>query len=204
MRKTRQETAATRQRIVEAARTEFRRHGIAGSGLTGLMAAAGMTQGGFYKHFASKALLVAESTAVSVDVLVDELHRLTAQPDEAGRFNAIVEGYLSSAHRDGDQGCPYAGLGSELARGDELVRTAAVDGFERMIALLSEQLEDGVDATRRDQALLSMCAMMGALTVSRIASGLPLSDEILESVKRQMRLPHPAAVSSVGDQGLNA
>lgn len=186
MRKTRQETAATRQRIVEAAQTEFRLHGIAGSGLTGLMAAAGLTQGGFYKHFASKAQLVAESTTAAVDTLVEQMQSLAPEPGATGAFTAMVNGYLSHAHRDGDNGCPYAGLGSELARADEDVRSAAVDGFERMIALLTQPLHDGHDATARDQALLTLCAMMGALTISRMASGQALSDEVLEVVRKQL------------------
>lgn len=186
MRKTRQETAATRQRIVEAAQTEFRRHGIAGSGLTGLMAEAGLTQGGFYKHFASKAQLVAESTTAAVDTLVEQMQSLADESGGTGEFNAMVSGYLSHGHRDGDNGCPYAGLGSELARGEEEVKSAAVEGFERMIGLLTQTLHDGQDATARDQALLTMCAMMGALTVSRMAAGQSLSDEVLGAVRRQL------------------
>jgi TetR/AcrR family transcriptional repressor of nem operon len=186
MRKTRQETAATRQRIVEAAQTEFRRHGIAGSGLTGLMAAAGLTQGGFYKHFASKAQLVAESTTAAVDTLVEQMQSLAPEPGAADAFKAMVNGYLSPTHRDGDNGCPYAGLGSELARADEDVRRVSVEGFERMIAVLTQPLHDGEDATARDQALLTLCAMMGALTVSRMANGQALADEVLESVGRQL------------------
>lgn len=186
MRKTRQETAATRQRIIAAAQTEFRRYGIAGSGLTGLMAAAGLTQGGFYKHFASKAQLVAESTTAGVDTLVEQMQSLPPEPSVAGEFKAMVNGYLSQGHRDGDNGCPYAGLGSELARSEQEVKSAAVDGFERMTGLLSQQLQDSPDDTARDQALLTMCAMMGALTVSRIAAGQPLSDEVLGAVRRQL------------------
>ncbi|MDB6142264.1 MAG: transcriptional regulator TetR family [Pseudomonas sp.] len=186
MRKTRQETAATRQRIIAAAQTEFRRHGIEGSGLTGLMAAAGMTQGGFYKHFASKAQLVAESTTASVEALVDELESLPAEPGVAGAFKTMVNGYLSQSHRESDKGCPYAGLGSELSRGDDDVRNAAVAGFERMIEALSKPLVEATQTAARDQALLTMCAMMGALTVSRMAVGQPLSDEVLEAVRRQL------------------
>ncbi|MFJ3485904.1 TetR/AcrR family transcriptional regulator [Pseudomonas sp. NPDC090202] len=196
MRKTKQETAATRRRIIAAARGEFRRHGIAGSGLTALMAAAGMTQGGFYKHFQSKAQLVAESTMAGVDELLEGLGALPPEEGPAGAFNATVNGYLSLAHRDGASGCPYGGLGSELAQGDEQVRASAVAGFERMIALLSRQIPPGEQASSRDQALLSMCAMMGALTVSRMADGEALSAEVLAVVSRQL-------IGHVGQQATN-
>jgi Fumarylacetoacetate (FAA) hydrolase family/Bacterial regulatory proteins, tetR family len=55
MRKSKQEAAETRERIVEAA-AEFCRNGISATGFSDLMAAAGLTHGGFYRHFASKDL----------------------------------------------------------------------------------------------------------------------------------------------------
>ena len=61
MRKSKHEAAATRQRIVTAAAAAFRKSGIAGTGLSDLMAAAGLTHGGFYRHFDSKDQIVAEA-----------------------------------------------------------------------------------------------------------------------------------------------
>jgi TetR/AcrR family transcriptional repressor of nem operon len=186
MRKTRVETAATKLKIVDAARAEFRRHGVDGIGLTGLMAAVGMTQGGFYKHFESKAQLVAQATTAAVDDLLEKLVELPPESGDAGAIAASVHGYLNAAHRDGDKGCPYAALGSDLARGDDQVRDAAVSGFERMIQLLSTQLADARSERPREDALLTMCAMMGALTVSRMAQGEGLSEEVLEVVGRKL------------------
>src|SRR5260221_12464093 len=67
MKRSKQETAETRKRIVETAATEFRRNGIEGTGLADLMGAAGLTHGGFYRHFDSKDHLLAESCAAAVD-----------------------------------------------------------------------------------------------------------------------------------------
>jgi AcrR family transcriptional regulator len=61
MRKSRKETAKTRERIVKKAAHAFMRDGIAESGLLNVMASAGLTQGGFYRHFASKDQLVSEA-----------------------------------------------------------------------------------------------------------------------------------------------
>jgi TetR/AcrR family transcriptional repressor of nem operon len=73
MKRSKQETAETRKRIVETAATEFRRNGIDGTGLADLMGAAGLTHGGFYRHFDSKDHLVAESCAAAVDSVVESL-----------------------------------------------------------------------------------------------------------------------------------
>lgn len=186
MRRTREEAAATRDKIVEAAAVEFRRHGIDGSGLTGLMAAAGLTQGGFYKHFSSKAQLVAEATKVAVDGLVEELQMLLPNVESRERFGVLVGGYLSQSHRDGVAGCPYAGVGSELARAEKPVRDVALEGVERMVTLLADQLEGQSKTLAREQSLLAMCAMMGALTISRMAEGAPLADEVLEAVSNRL------------------
>ena len=50
---------ATRRRIIEAAGRRLKRDGIDGSGIAILMADAGLTNGAFYAHFASKDDLVA-------------------------------------------------------------------------------------------------------------------------------------------------
>ena len=73
MRKSKQEAAATRQRIIKAAAAAFRKNGIAGTGLSDLMAAAGLTHGGFYRHFDSKDQIVAEACTAAAESLVEQL-----------------------------------------------------------------------------------------------------------------------------------
>src|SRR5260370_8835681 len=73
MRKSREETARTRERILDAASEEIRANGVAGSGLAGGMKAAGLTHGGFYQHFGSKDQLVTESVARAFDLALREL-----------------------------------------------------------------------------------------------------------------------------------
>src|SRR5271169_640265 len=81
MRKSREETAQTRARIVSAAAAEFRRNGIVATGLNDLMGAAGLTHGGFYKHFESKDQLVRESCIEAVQTAI--LERLAAAASQA-------------------------------------------------------------------------------------------------------------------------
>src|SRR3954447_10001044 len=93
MRKSREEVAQTRRRIVEAASCEFRKNGVVATGLNDLMKAAGLTHGGFYKHFASKDQLVAEATTAALDAL---LGGMAAHPS----IDAAVAAYLTTRHRD--------------------------------------------------------------------------------------------------------
>ena len=66
---------ATKRRIVEAAGRRFKRDGIDRSGIAALMADAGLTNGAFYAHFASKDDLVATAIA---DQLREQREQLLA------------------------------------------------------------------------------------------------------------------------------
>src|ERR1700689_1504982 len=113
VRKSREEAAQTRKRIVEAASAEFRKNGIVATGLNDLMKSAGLTHGGFYKHFDSKDQLVAEACAEAVEAIMGVM---AAQPT----MNAAVAAYLSARHRDNPaSGCPLSAIGTELARSDK-------------------------------------------------------------------------------------
>ncbi|MHC8319856.1 TetR/AcrR family transcriptional regulator [Pseudomonas sp. GB2N2] len=189
MRKSRQETSETRQRIVEAASVEFRRHGAGGTGLAGLMAAAGLTHGGFYRHFESKDQVLAEACGVAVDALVAELEEVA----DVGGFDAAVRLYLSANHRDSlGIGCPYAALGSELVRSNEPVREVATLGLEKVFEWLAAQSEPGGSESARAQSVVAMCTMMGALTLSRMVSRPALSIEILQTALDHLTEPEVA------------
>src|SRR5258705_13865302 len=69
MRKSKAETAKTRERILEAASAQFLSHGITEAGLAQLMRAAGLTHGGFYRHFASKDQLGSEACSQAAQSL---------------------------------------------------------------------------------------------------------------------------------------
>jgi TetR/AcrR family transcriptional repressor of nem operon len=177
MRKSREEAAQTRRRIVEAASREFRKNGIVATGLTDLMKAAGLTHGGFYKHFASKDELVAEATTAALDAL---LEGMVAHPTS----NAAVAAYLSTRHRDDPaSGCPLAAIGSELSRMNKKTREAATEGFKRLVAVLA-----GTSETQhaRRRALLAVATMIGAVTMSRVVTDPGLSAEILRAAEKSL------------------
>ena len=75
MRKTKEDTAATRRAILEAALTVFSRQGYAAARLEDIAREAGMTRGAIYWHFSSKAdlynTLVSEVSARS-NVVVEQ------------------------------------------------------------------------------------------------------------------------------------
>src|SRR5262249_48161277 len=91
MRKSKQEAAETRRRIVKAAAAKFRQNGIGGTGLSDLMAAAGLTHGGFYRHFDSKDQIVAEACAAAAESLIDQLAASASGKSPQRGLKTIVE-----------------------------------------------------------------------------------------------------------------
>ena len=180
MRKSREEAAQTRKRIVSAASKEFRKNGVVATGLNDLMSAAGLTHGGFYKHFETKDQLVAEACGEAVVAVTEMLNTNTA----AG--TPPITTYLSAFHRDNPEaGCVLAGIGSELGRSDEQTRSVATNGFLKLVELVAAQFGKQSPAVRR-RALVAVSTMIGAVTMSRIVNDPKLSAEILKEAEKSL------------------
>jgi TetR/AcrR family transcriptional regulator, transcriptional repressor for nem operon len=187
VRRSKQEAAVTRQRIVEAAAASFGKNGIAGTGLSDLMAAAGLTHGGFYRHFASKDQIVIEACTAAAESLVEQLAASVAKKSPQRGLNAIVENYLSTAHRDDPaDGCPIAALGSEIARGDERTRAAATQALLRFVEVIASRFGKTPPDVARRRALVAAATMIGALTISRIVTDSELSAGILREAAKHL------------------
>src|SRR5688500_4069485 len=90
--------AANHDRIVDIAATRIRRSGINGVGVAEIMQEAGLTHGGFYRHFKSRDELV--GAAVERALAQGSARTMAAAEDGGTRaFEAIIDDYLSHAHR---------------------------------------------------------------------------------------------------------
>jgi len=185
--RSKREAAATRQRIIRESAAAFRKNGIAATGLSDLMAAAGLTHGGFYRHFDSKNQLIAEACGAAAKSLAEQIAASTSKKSPRDGLKAIVEKYLSAAHRDEpEDGCPVAALGSEIARSDERTRAAATEGFLKLAEIIASQFRKTRPDVARRRALVSVATMIGALTMSRIATDSELSASILREAEKQL------------------
>jgi TetR/AcrR family transcriptional repressor of nem operon len=184
MRRSKQDAAETRRRIIIAAAAEFRRNGITDTSNSDLMAAAGLTHGGFYRHFESKDQLVAEACDAAVRSMVDTFAAAAAGKSPRSRLKAAAA-YLSTKHRDDPaHSCPLAALGSEIARCGEGVRSAATDGFLRLVEIIAAQYDGARPDLAKQRALAAASLMIGAMTMSRIVTDPELSSEILSQANR--------------------
>jgi TetR/AcrR family transcriptional repressor of nem operon len=189
MRKSKIESAATRNRIVAAAAREFRQKGIHATGLAGVMAAAGLTHGGFYRHFDSKDQLVAEACAASMQNSVELTEGAASQEGGEKGLETILEIYLAAEHRDRADCCPLVSLGSELARADRETRATASAGFLKLVDLVAKQYRNMKPRDARSTAIFAVAAMIGAMTMSRIVPDAKLAAAILKETKRHLANP---------------
>lgn len=166
--------------IVEIAAQKMRESGTEGPGVAEIMKEAGLTHGGFYKHFGSRDDLVAEAVEAAIAQGREGYEKVTAEADDP--LAAFVDWYLSSTHRDDPgTGCAVVALGSDAARADERVRAAYRGQVESYIAHMEELLGGGEEARRR--AIAAVTSMVGAMLISRAVGDEALSEEILAAVR---------------------
>lgn len=168
---------STHERIVGIAAERFCELGIEGLSIANLMKEAGLTHGGFYKHFESREQLVTEA-------LNSALQRSRAQTRSyQAHFPALVSKYLSPEHRDNlSHGCAIGALISDIGRVQNQARTLYTQTLQSNLNHLQSLLSDK-HATKRGEAIMAFSAMVGALGLSRAVNDQALSDEILACVE---------------------
>jgi TetR/AcrR family transcriptional repressor of nem operon len=165
----------------------FREHGIAGVSVADLMAASGLTHGGFYGHFDSKDELAAAATAQAFkETDARWMQRMESEPDNRAKRAKIAEGYLSNRHRDhADNGCAAVALAGDVAREEagKPVRAAYTAGIESQVNILASVSDAATPEAKRRDAAVQLALMLGAVNLARATKGTPLSDEILAAAR---------------------
>ncbi|MFF4394931.1 TetR/AcrR family transcriptional regulator [Streptomyces sp. NPDC001480] len=183
MRVTKAQAEQNRAHIVATASRLFRERGYDGVGVAELMAAAGFTHGGFYKHFRSKADLMAEASASGLSQTMARTEGL--DPAE------FVERYVSREHRDGrGDGCTIAALGGDAARQPADIRTEFAAGIENLLTALQSQSDTPGDTDQRAARMMvidMLAHSVGAVMLSRACpDDSPLADEILYVCRKEI------------------
>lgn len=176
MRVSRETAQKNRQNVVRTASEQFRTHGYDGIGIAGLMKAAGMTQGGFYKQFENKEALECEATKLALN----DNFELWAKSIEGKNdpLGALAQWYLSPQHvRAVGQGCAYAALASEATRQRPALQTIFTSAVAQQIEHLTQALGDNPES--RTKAIQGMSQMIGALILARAVDDEDLQHDIL-------------------------
>jgi TetR/AcrR family transcriptional regulator, transcriptional repressor for nem operon len=169
---------STRKHIIEIASRRFRRNGASASGLAGIMAEAGLTNGAFYLHFESKEVLLQEALTAA---LAERRSRVEHDSRSGRGIEGIIRRYLSADHLgSSEDGCPCAALLAEIGRHPEPTRKAYEDGLLLYISALAAHLPDPGSESSNSHAMAIFSLMVGTLQIARAVADASLAEDILE------------------------
>jgi len=183
----RAEKEKTHKRIVKIAAKRFREEGLAGVGIAELMKEAGLTVGGFYKHFDSRDDLVAEAVSSAFGNWKSQVDAVASGGPPVS-YAKLIDDYLNEAHRSNPgAGCVFSALAPEIARSDKRTRGLASEQIRNDIELIAALLPGKDKRTARSRAILTFSALVGAMALARAVSDEALSREILKSVAELLK-----------------
>jgi TetR/AcrR family transcriptional repressor of nem operon len=183
------EKAETHKRIVKIASKRFREDGLAGIGIAELMKEAGLTVGGFYKHFDSRDDLVAEAVGSAFGGWKRRVDA-AASGGPPVSYAKLIDDYLNHAHRDNPgTGCAFSALAAEIARSGKQTRALATEQIRNDLQLIASLLPGKSKRAARSKAILTFSALVGAMSLARAISDEALSLEILKTVAEVLKNP---------------
>ena len=174
----------THQKIVKDASRRVRAEGLSGAAVSAVMKDAGMTHGGFYKHFGSKDDLLLESLREGFREIEDALAHAAEQSPSGEAWKAIVKTYLSlDLCEHPDRGCPLAALAPELAGADKNMKpqiaAELVNYKGRMLPFMP-----GQRTTDKERAFFAIFStMIGAVEIARMLPDRAMREKVLGSTR---------------------
>jgi TetR/AcrR family transcriptional repressor of nem operon len=176
--------AEIHMKIVKDASRRVRAEGITGAAVSAVMRDAGLTHGGFYKHFGSKDELLTESLSEAFRDISDRLAHAGEQAQPETAWKAIVKTYLSLEYCNHvEYGCPLTALAPELARVDEAIKPRI---FEELKKYRSRMLPfmPGRRTADKERAFFSIFStMVGAIEIARMLPEPVMREKVLASAR---------------------
>jgi TetR/AcrR family transcriptional repressor of nem operon len=184
MRYTPEHKGEIRQKIVKDASRRVRAEGMNGAAVAAVMRDAGLTHGGFYKHFESKDELLVESLHAGFREIGDALVEAAEKSKREVAWKAVVKRYLSPEYCDhAERGCPLPALAPELARAEKAMKAAIVGELiaykNRMVPYMPGRRT--ADKERAFFAIFS--TMIGAVAIARILPDPAARAKVLKTAR---------------------
>jgi len=179
--------AASHDRILDIAAARIRRDGIGSLAVAELMKEAGLTHGGFYRHFDSREQLVAEAAQRA---LTQGSAWTIASGKLGGQrgYTALVDGYLSAWHRDHPEaGCGVAGVAADAARAGGPARGSYTRQVKECLAVIADLTGNPDRQAGEREAVLTLSALVGAISMARAVDDPDLSEQILTNAAAALK-----------------
>ncbi|MFQ5415694.1 MAG: TetR/AcrR family transcriptional regulator [Myxococcota bacterium] len=194
----------THRRIVDVAVRQLGEQGLSGAAVQRIMNEAGLTHGGFYSHFDSKADLVAQALSAALRIASERLFRRVDHLAAPDRRKRLLDAYLSPAHRDAPgAGCPLASTSADVARSSACVRRAYEDELRKIIEHIEADFHELAGDAAHARAVGTLAICVGGLLLARAVDDPALSDDILQSC-RQFGSGMEETRARTGEKGIRA
>lgn len=179
--------AASHERILEIAAARIRRDGVDNLSVADLMNEAGLTHGGFYRHFDSREQLVAEATQHALREGSAWTIAAAKIGGQRGRTK-LVDGYLSKWHRDHpESGCGVAGIAADVARASSSAQAAYTRQVKECLAVLANLVDNADRQVEEREAVLTLSVLVGAISIARAVDDPDLSQQILTTAAAALK-----------------
>jgi TetR/AcrR family transcriptional regulator, transcriptional repressor for nem operon len=186
MRVSRDQAEKNRETVINVASQLFREHGFDGIGLKDLMKAAGLTQGAFYKQFASKDDLAAQASRRAFE----SAHRrrsAVAAANPQDPLAAVIALFLSMEHRaERMDGCPLVALGADAARQGPEVKASFEAGIKDYLENFGRLLGEAGGEEPSGKAMTILSTMVGAVLLSRAVNDKRLAKRLLQAAAKSV------------------
>lgn len=177
--------AQSRERIIEAAARQFRGRGTEAVRVADVMRQAGLTHGGFYKHFAGKDDLFEAAVSMALSDLSSRILELTGGRPRPAALRAVIDFYLSEEHlRKPDLGCVLAALGTEIGRMSKAMKRHVSAQLDDYAARLEHLLPGGSTGERRAAFHVLFSSMAGCMMAARAYTDETTQRDILAASRK--------------------
>lgn len=172
------------QKIVKDASRRIRAEGLTGAAVSAVMRGAGLTHGGFYKHFESKDELLLESLREAFREMVERLVRAAETSKRGTEWKAIVKTYLSSEHCNQDESwCPLTTLGPELARTDPEMKGRIFQELRNYKDSMLPFMPGGSTSDKERAFFLIFSTMIGTVEIARLLPENAMREKVLANAR---------------------
>jgi TetR/AcrR family transcriptional repressor of nem operon len=177
----------THRRIVRNAARQFRAKGLTGPAVPALMKSAGLTHGGFYKHFSKRDDLVVEAVEESLREIVEVLTDAAKKSETADGWKAMVTTYLSLERCDrAEIGCPFAAMAADIGRGPLAMKNRISAAILKFREALLPFMPGRTGEERAANFVMLITSMIGAISLARTMPDAAVRQRILSTVRERL------------------
>ncbi len=161
-----------------------RAEGLNGAAVSAVMKDAGLTHGGFYKHFGSKDDLLLEALREGFREIEDTLAHAAEESPPGEAWKEIVKTYLSlELCEHPERGCPLAALSPDLARADKRIKPQIVAELVNYKGRMLPFMPGQRTADKERAFFVIFSTMIGAIEIARILPDRAMREKVLAGTK---------------------